>query len=99
MLLLEQFELDRRIQLVRYRLIADEAPIAHNKRPPTIPRDVQLMSDHDNGHAALVELLKNAHDLDARYAVQIPRGLVRQKKRGPIDQRPRYRNTLLLAPR
>src|SRR5438477_12151265 len=57
------------------------------------------MSHHDHGNAALVELLKSSHDLDAGAAVEISRGLIRQNYFRAVNQGACNGNTLLLTAR
>ena len=61
------------------------------------PGNVRFMSDQHDSNAVVVQLLKKSHDLDARPAVQVARGLVGQDKTGIVDQGPRDRHPLLLA--
>ena len=60
-------------------------------------RHVQLVGDHDDGDALVVELLKHAHDFDARAAVEIAGRLVGEQERGLIGERAGDGHTLLLT--
>ena len=55
------------------------------------------MRDHDDGDAVLVELLKNAHDLDAGAAIEISGRFIRQQHLRIVDQRARDGDALLLT--
>ena len=55
------------------------------------------MRHHDDRNSALVQLLKDSHDLDAGSTVEIASRLVRQHNFGVIDQRARDCDALLLA--
>ena len=80
-----------------HRFIRQNNSVAQNDHAFREPRHVQLVRDHDNRDALLVELLKNAHDLDAGLAVQISRRLVREQQLRLVHERARDGNTLLLA--
>jgi hypothetical protein len=55
------------------------------------------MRDHDNGNAAVVQLLKNCHDFNACAAVEIPRWLVGKQHLGIVNQCSGDCDPLLLA--
>jgi len=55
--------------------------------------------DHDDGYAAVVEGLENAHHLDARARVKIARGFIRQEHARLIDKSAGDGHALLLAAR
>ena len=56
------------------------------------------MSHQNNGNPfLLVEILKQFHNLHARFGIEIAGGLIGQNQRRPIDQRARDGYPLLLA--
>jgi hypothetical protein len=59
--------------------------------------NIGFMGYQDDGQALIVEFLKNPHDLNRGATVEIPRGFVGEKDRGPVHQRARNRHALLLA--
>src|SRR5438046_4310996 len=79
-------------------IIQDQA-IAHNNIALRVGSDVLFVRYHDDCDSALVELLKDCHDFDARAAVEIAGRLIRKQDLGLINQRPRYGHALLLATR
>ena len=78
-------------------MIIQDHAVAHHHVALRVTSDVLLVRDHDNRNTALVELLKNSHDLHAGPAVQIAGRLVRKQHFGIVDQRARDRYALLLA--
>jgi hypothetical protein len=54
---------------------------------------------HDDRDAAFIQLLKNPHNLDAGFAVEIPRRFISQDNIRVVDESARERDTLLLATR
>ena len=91
------FQLGRGVEPLRHIEIFQDQSIAHHDIASRVSRDVRLVRDHDDGDAALVELLKNSHDLDTGPAVEISRRLVGQHHFGIVHQRARNRDPLLLA--
>src|SRR5437870_3238050 len=86
-----------RVRTLGHELILPDQPIPHNNVAFRISGDVLLVRDHDDRDAALVELLKNRHDLDAGSAIEISGGFIRQQYLGLVDQRARNRDALLLT--
>src|SRR5438876_7678489 len=78
-------------------MIIHDHAVAHHYVAFRISGDVLLVRDHDDRDAALVELLKNRHDLDAGSAVEITGRFIRQQDLRIIDQRARNRDPLLLT--
>src|SRR2546423_1760302 len=54
--------------------------------------------EHD-GQSLLIQRLQDTHDLHTGVTIQVPRRLIRQQQRRPIDQRARNSHALLLTPR
>src|SRR6476646_8797780 len=86
-----------RVRTLGHELILPDQSIAHDHIALRINGDVLLVRDHDDGDAALVELLENGHDLDACSAVEIAGRFICQQHLRIIDQRARNRDALLLA--
>ena len=61
--------------------------------------DIGFMGDDNHRHAAIIELLKQRHDLDPGAGVECAGRLVSQNKRGIVDQRAGNCDALLLATR
>src|ERR1700748_2947423 len=90
-------ELCFRGRTLGHELVLPDQSIAHDHIALRISGDVLLVCDHDDGDAALVELLKNCHDLDTRSAVEIAGRFIRQQDFRIIDQRAGNRDALLLT--
>ena len=71
--------------------------IAHHDVAARVGRDVRFVRHHDDGDAAVVQLLENSHDFDAGAAVEISGRLVGQQHFRIVDQGARDRDALLLA--
>ena len=78
-------------------MIINDHAVAHDDVALRVRGDVLFVRDHDDCYAALVELLKYRHDLDAGAAVEIAGGLVGQQHLRVVDQGARDRDALLLA--
>jgi len=72
-------------------------PIQDAHDPLRAVRHVVIMGDHNNGHPLLIQVMQQFQDARAGARVQVSSGLVRQKDRGLIDERPGDADTLLLA--
>ena len=59
--------------------------------------DLRLMGDHDDGHALLIELLEDLHNLLAGFGVQCAGGFVRQQHLGVVHNRSGNGHTLALT--
>src|SRR5262249_53452413 len=62
-------------------------------------RDVVFVRDQNDGQSAVIERLKDLHELDRSSAVKIAGRFVREQDGGPVDQGAGDRDTLLLAAR
>src|SRR4051812_2247576 len=51
--------------------VAHDHAVAEDQVAFAVMRDVELVRDHHDGDALLVELLKHAHDLDRGFAIEI----------------------------
>ena len=71
-------------------------PVAHHDIALRIGGNVLFVRDHNDRDSALVELLKNCHDLDAGAAVEIASRFVGEQYLGLVDQGPRDSHSLLL---
>src|SRR5690349_1236553 len=80
-----------------YEMILQNQPVAHHHVALRVRGDVLLMRDHDDRNSALVELLKNCHDLDAGAAIEIAGRFVGKQYLGLVDQGACYGDALLLA--
>jgi len=80
-------------------MIIENHAIAHRHITPRVSGDVLFVRDHDNGNSALVELLKNSHDLHAGPAVEIAGGFIGEHDFGIINQCAPDRHALLLTAR
>src|SRR5437773_12162966 len=79
-------------------IIQDQA-VAHEHVATRISCNVLLVRHHDDCDSALVELLKNCHDLDARVAVEVAGWLICEQDLGVIYQGARDCHALLLPAR
>ena len=77
--------------------VADDLAVAHDDDAFAIGRDVEFVRDHDERDAAVVEFLKQAHDLDAGARVEIAGRFVGQQQFGRVDQGAGNGNALLLS--
>ena len=77
--------------------VAHDAAVAHDDVRLAEAGDVELMGDHDDGHAVVVELLEHAHDLDAGARIQVAGGLVGEEERRLVDEGAGDGDALLLA--
>ena len=59
--------------------------------------NVGLVRHQHNGQPALIQGLKNLHDLHRGAAIEVARGLVRQQDGGPVNQGASDSHPLLLA--
>ena len=59
--------------------------------------DIRLVGDEDDGVALGLELVKEGHDLDAGFGVQVAGGLVGQDDGGTVDQGAGDRYALALS--
>src|SRR6266404_1668830 len=89
----------RRMETALDRFVRPDEPIAHHHFALGKTGDVQLVSDHDDGDAALVEGLEYAHHFDASAGVEIARRFVGQQNPGLVDQGAGDSNPLLLPSR
>src|SRR5574341_1282292 len=81
-------------------LIVHNQPIAHANDALGLRGDAWIMRDQDNGQPALtIELLEDAHDLRARFRIEIARRLVGEDDTGLVHERARDRDALLLPAR
>src|SRR5262245_58103857 len=75
----ERPQLRRRVPALRHTLVGHDSPVAEGDDPLAVLRDVLLVGDQHHGDSPLaVQTLERLHDLNARAAVQVPRGLVGQ---------------------
>src|SRR5689334_15494810 len=81
-----------------YPIVQNQA-VAHDDVAFRIRGDVRFVRHHNDGNAAIVQLLKNSHDFDTGAAVEISCRLIRHHNFGIVDQRPRDRDPLLLSAR
>src|SRR5439155_20177517 len=91
--------LGRCLEALRDQMIIEDNSVAHDDVALRVGGDVLLVSHHDNRDSALVELLKNRHDLDTGPAVDITTPLIREQHLGIIDQLARDRHPSLLGAR
>src|SRR5664279_6530739 len=63
LLLLETAQFGFRDEAFGHGRVADHFAVAHDDHPLGVLGNVQLMSDHDDGHALVIELLEHAHDV------------------------------------
>ena len=59
--------------------------------------DIQLVGDHHDGDALVIEFLEHAHDFRAGAGIEIAGGLVCQEQGGLVGERPGDGDALLLA--
>ena len=78
-------------------LVAHHAAVAHDEVALAVAGDVELVGDHDDGDALVVEFLEHAHDLDGGPAVEVAGRLVGEEDRGVVDERAGDGDALLLA--
>src|SRR5437773_2075675 len=78
-------------------MIVQNYAIAHYYVALRVRSDVLLVRHHDDCDSALVEVLKNSHDLDTGSAVEVAGRLIGEQHLGIVDQRARNGHTLLLA--
>src|SRR6266508_6166642 len=78
-------------------MIIQDHPVSHHDIAPRVGGDVLLVRHHDDCDSALVEVLKNSHDLDTGSAVEVAGRLIGEQYLGIVDQRARNGHTLLLA--
>jgi hypothetical protein len=71
--------------------------VAHDDRTVGVAGELDLVGDHDDGLAGIVEPAQQLHHLAARVGVEGARRLVGQQQRRPIDDRPGEGHALLLA--
>jgi len=93
------FELRRGVRALGNYAIIDDHAVPHDDVALRVGSDVLLMRHHDDCNSALVELLENCHDLDARAAIEIPGRLICKQHFGVIDQRAGNGDALLLPAR
>ena len=77
--------------------VGDDAAVAHDEVAFAEVGDVELVGDHHDGDALLVELLKHAHDFDGGFAVEIARRFVGEEDLGLIHEGARDGDALLLS--
>src|SRR5512145_2572368 len=93
-------ELACRVSAVRDGGVALHSPVPYRDDAAAVLGDVVLVSDEHDGKAVLaVETLEQLHDLDARPAVEVARGLVGENDLGVVDERAGDGHPLLLASR
>jgi hypothetical protein len=97
MFLAELVEFVRSSQSIGDPFIADDSAIAHHNHALGITRDIEFVRHHRNRHTALVQTLEDAHDFDARGAVEISGGLVRKQQSRIVHKGACDRDALLLA--
>src|SRR5260221_9115280 len=85
------------VQALGDRFVGSNQAVTHNHFSFRETGDVQLVSDHDNGDALLIERLENAHNFDARPGIEVAGGFVRQKNARFVDKSSSNGDTLLLA--
>src|SRR6266567_7072366 len=95
----QSFQLYRGLKPLRHRKILAHNSVTHEDIAPRIRSNVLLVRHHEDRDTALVQLLKNFHDLDARAAVDVSCRLIGEHDLGIVDQRARNRDALLLATR
>src|SRR5882762_1607813 len=88
-----------RARPISHLFIAADLSITELNRALRELSNIGFMGYQDDGQALIVEFLKNPHDFNRRATVEIPRGLVGQKDRGPVHEGARNGNALLLAAR
>src|SRR5581483_10501868 len=80
--------------------VLDDLAVVQEQDPVGDRGRARVVRHHHGRLAVLVHrLAQQPEDLAARRGVEVPRRLVREDDRGPRDQGPRDRDTLLLAAR
>src|SRR5258708_35893802 len=79
--------------------IVDDAAVAHDEVAPAVVGDVELMRDHDDGDALVVEFLEHAHHLDGGLAVEVAGRFVGEEDLRLVDEGAGDGHALLLAAR
>src|SRR5438105_4685471 len=69
-------------ETVLHRLVTTAQAVAHHDHPPAVAGDVQFMGHHHHRHPLVVQLLEDAHDLDARAGVEVSSRFVSQQQLG-----------------
>src|SRR5687768_13057164 len=88
-------ELFLRVAPVRDLLIDLDAAVPESHQPGSVLRNVELVGDQQDRDAPLdVQLLKDAHDLDAGARIEVARGLVGEQYRRLRDECSRNRDAL-----
>ena len=77
--------------------VAHDLAIVHDDVALGVASNIEFVSDHDDRHPLVVQILEHAHDLDAGPAVQVAGRFVGQQKFWLIDQSARDGDALLLA--
>src|SRR5215471_5113840 len=72
---------------VSHRLVLPNSPVLENQHAPGELGDIGLVGDQDDRQSLIVQRLKDLHDLHRGPAVEVSRGLISEKDRGPVDQR------------
>src|SRR5436190_489470 len=78
---------------------AHNTSIAKSHSPPGILSEIRVMGHEHDSQSLLIQRLQDTHDLHTGVTIQVPRRLIRQQQRRPIDQRARNSHALLLTPR
>ncbi len=71
--------------------------VAKLDHAPRKARNVRLVRDQHDRQALVVQFLQHIDDLNGGTAVEIARRLIGQQDRGPVYQRARNRDALLLS--
>jgi hypothetical protein len=99
-----RLQADHRAHLILGRIDAKDDFIAVLTEVPHLEAacdggNFAVMGDDDHRHPFLfIQFSEQIEDLLPALLVQIPRRLIGQNQRRMVDQSPRYRDTLLLAP-
>src|SRR5579862_8554956 len=89
----------RRRALVGDGFVTLNLTVANMNHAMSVERDVVLVSDQDDGIAFVVQTLEERHDFVAGRGVEVAGGLVGEKDRGIVHERPRDGNALPLPAR
>src|SRR5215216_1331216 len=80
-------------------MIIEDQSVAHDDVALCVGGDIRFVRHHDDCDAALVQLLKNGHDVDTGAAVEITGRFICEQYFWIVDQCPGNGDALLLATR
>src|SRR5450755_1163847 len=72
---------------VLIRTVANKQAVSHHDVAFAVSGDIQLMCNHDDGSARVVEFLKETHDLDASASIEVSRRFIRKDQFWFVHQR------------